>query len=195
MTASRAYWEKETNTHIFFWGGIFSNWYKSPFECTLGPDNTDYKQYNCVEQYFMVQKALVFGDFDTAREIMETENPREQKALGKTVRGYTDEVWNSLARDLVYPGVYAKFSQSEMLKSLLVATFPKILVEASRFDTKWGIGLGTDDISIEDPNNWRGTNWLGQLLCQARGDLIMGINSSFKEIDWSGWEWNPNEVE
>ena len=52
----------ETDTHVYYWtkNSVFSNHYKSPF--TL-----DGKVYNCVEQYAMEQKALLFNDRDTAK--------------------------------------------------------------------------------------------------------------------------------
>jgi len=35
-------WERETSTGIFFWGGIFSNWYQHPYEISsLVPGDAD----------------------------------------------------------------------------------------------------------------------------------------------------------
>lgn len=50
------YWEFETSTGIYFWGGIFSNWYRHKIELPvlLGESKV---QFNCVEQYMMVKKA------------------------------------------------------------------------------------------------------------------------------------------
>ena len=40
---------------IFFYGGIYSQWYPSNFVI-------DGVEYNCAEQYMMHQKALLFSD-------------------------------------------------------------------------------------------------------------------------------------
>ncbi len=58
-----------------------------------------------------------------------------------------------------------------MLKALL-ATEGTLLVEASPYDKVWGVGLGEDDPRIKDPKNWKGTNWLGEVLTKLREDLI-----------------------
>ncbi len=60
--------------YVFFWGGIYSQWFKAAF-------NVQGTEYNCAEQYMMHQKALLFGDYETAKEIMATKNPKTQKDI------------------------------------------------------------------------------------------------------------------
>src|ERR1700721_4662504 len=62
----------------FFYGGIFSQWF--PVNITI-----DGVTYNCCEQYMMAKKARTFGDFLIAAQVMDTESPYEQKALGRKV--------------------------------------------------------------------------------------------------------------
>ncbi len=146
----------------FFYGGPFSQWYKSIFFDEKG------QKYVTAEQYMMAKKALLFGDTDVYHAIMVTENPAEQKALGRQVRNFNVEVWNSTAQDIVFGGNLMKFTQNELLKQVLLSTEDKIIVEASPTDRIWGIGLGMDDPNRFDENMWRGTNWLGEAIMRVR---------------------------
>lgn len=149
----------------FFWSGVFSQWHQSPF--TL-----EGKRYSHAEQFMMEQKALLFGDAATAAEIMTARTPREQKALGRKVRGFDAKVWDPAARGIVFRGNWAKYTQNAELKSALLATSGTTLVEASPKDAIWGIGLAEDDPRARDRRQWLGKNWLGQVLTQVREAII-----------------------
>ena len=73
--------------YMFFYGGIFSNWYPSKFK-------VDGFTYNCGEQYMMHQKALLFDDFKIANEILLADHPKDQKALGKFVLNKQKQTWS-----------------------------------------------------------------------------------------------------
>jgi ribA/ribD-fused uncharacterized protein len=150
-----------TDYYVFFWGGIYSQWYASPFV-------SDGRSFSCAEQYMMYHKAQTFHDSDAANAIMNTQNPKEQKALGRQVRNYDDTKWREVARDIVYTGNLLKFGQNELLKNELMETGSRILVEASPMDRVWGVGLHETDDAILDPTKWRGTNWLGEALGRVR---------------------------
>tara|TARA_R110002050_G_scaffold86536_3_gene183912 strand:- start:355 stop:534 length:180 start_codon:yes stop_codon:yes gene_type:complete len=49
-------------------------------------------EYNCVEQYLMYQKAVLFKDDEAAAQIMEADKPGKQKKLGRGVRGFNEKV-------------------------------------------------------------------------------------------------------
>jgi hypothetical protein len=51
-----------TDKHVFFWNGIYSQWYKAPM--VIGK-----VEYNSCEQYMMHQKALLFEDIDDNQRI------------------------------------------------------------------------------------------------------------------------------
>ncbi len=155
---------KQTDTHIFFYGGIYSQWYNSSM-------TIDGIRYNCCEQYMMHQKALLFKDLTTAAKIMSTTSPKLQKQLGREVINYNDIIWDSRRFDIVFKGNLAKFSQNELLKSELLNTGNRQFVEASPYDTIWGIGMGLDNPLINDPTKWRGLNLLGQVLTFVRDTL------------------------
>jgi ribA/ribD-fused uncharacterized protein len=149
---------------IFFWHGWPSQWHRSPF--SLGGI-----RYLCCEQYMMAEKARLFGDQETLSKILAAETPKEHKALGRQVKPFDEERWNSACREIVYRGNLAKFTQNEDLKALLLATLDKTIAEASPTDTIWGIGLDAADRRATDPSAWRGKNWLGEALMRVRAKL------------------------
>jgi len=148
----------------FFWSGLFSNWPLSPFQL-------DGIWYNCSEQWMMAEKARLFGDTGTLAKILVSIEPREQKALGRQVKGFDKAKWDKVARDVVYKGCFAKFSQNPDLKKTLFDTEGTTLVEASPEDRIWGIGLSKHDPRAQNRPTWRGKNWLGEVLTKVREDL------------------------
>lgn len=114
---------------------------------------------------------------------MAASHPREQKDLGREVASYNDAKWRAVARDSVYKGNYAKFSQIPEFKDALLATKGTTLVEASRKDRIWGIGLDKDDPNALNRATWLGTNWLGEVLTKVRDDLIAGVKS--EKFNWA----------
>ncbi len=148
----------------YFWSGPFSQWHGCRF-------TIDGRVYGCAEQYMMEQKALLFGDEEAAEQIRLARTPREQKALGRKVRNFDAARWSAAARDVVFRGNWAKFTQQESLKGLLLATRGTTLVEASPRDAIWGIGLAESDPRATNRSTWRGTNWLGQVLTAVREEI------------------------
>lgn len=180
-------WECETPEGVYFWGGILSNWAKFSFDQVTTEGQS--LRFNCAEQYMMRVKAELFKDSEIANKVMATSNPKEQKRLGRQIKGYTDAEWDAVARDLVYPGVYAKFAQNQGIKDLLLVTGGKVLVEASPLDKKWGVGLAHNDPLVFNKATWQGKNWLGHMLMKARDDLRAGVEPVlFTPIDWSKYE-------
>ena len=153
----------ETEQFVFFWGGVFSQWYKHNMEI-------EGTVFNCAEQFMMSMKALRFHDFETNELIMKSKDPREQKALGRKVKNFDPEKWSMVARQMVYRANIEKFSDPE-LKAILLSTGDKEIVEASPYDTIWGIGLGENDPDRFDKSKWKGTNLLGIILMEVRKDL------------------------
>ena len=168
-----------TEKFTFFWRN------RSPFSqlhpCLFVVDS---KEYCTAEQFMMVGKARLFGDFVVERKIFDATDPRVQKELGRAVTPFNEDRWNVAARDIVYEGNYAKFSQNEDLKQLLFATQGTTLVEASPKDRIWGIGLEATNPLALDRATWKGTNWLGEVLTKVRDDLMAGI----KTTENFGWK-------
>lgn len=120
------------------------------------------------EQFMMYCKAMLFGDHDNAAKILAASEPKEQKALGRQVRGFDEAVWSKRRERFVYGGALAKFSSNPLLACRLLETDGTELVEASPYDRIWGVGLAADDPRILDRTQWRGENLLGKVLMQVR---------------------------
>jgi len=152
---------------VFFWGGTFSNWAKSKFII-------DGVEFGTCEQYMMYKKALMFHDYEAAKKIMATSNPKEQKQFGREVKGFKDDVWTKYCREIVYDANVAKFTQNKDMYNELMFTAGRTLVEASPLDRRWGIGLSADNPFAQDRSTWQGDNWLGEAIERVREDLISG---------------------
>ena len=144
--------------------GYLSNWYLSPFQV----DGID---FSSMEQFMMYRKAVVFQDTDIAAQILATEDVVHIKSLGRRVSGYDDHYWNGIRQIVVYEGLFAKFSQNEELRQLLLATKDAILVECAVKDRIWGIGLSMDNPDRFDKSKWSGKNLLGYALMMVRDRL------------------------
>ena len=159
---------------LFFWGhtqngdeitkACFSQWYN----CKFVVDETT---YHTAEQYMMAKQALLFGDNEIFHMIMNSKHPKEYKELGRKIKNFSDSKWNENKYQIVLKGNLAKFSQNEKLKTFLLNTGTRVLVEASPYDKIWGIGLSADQENIENPLTWNGENLLGFALMEVR-DLI-----------------------
>jgi ribA/ribD-fused uncharacterized protein len=158
---------RRTSRFTFFFRpeAPFSQWHPASFE--LGGH-----AFNCAEQYMMYGKAVLFGDAEAAAAILASTAPKQQKALGRTVRSFNDAAWKARREQIVSDGSRAKFTQNPALREALLETAGTELVEASPFDRIWGIGLAATDRRAEDPSQWRGQNLLGKILTRLRDELL-----------------------
>lgn len=147
-----------TDKYVFFWDGVYSNWYPAPFK--IGP-----LTFNCVEQYMMYSKAMLFNDIEIAEKILDTKSPKEQKALGRRVKNFDVEKWDKVCKANVFDGIYEKFSQNlNLMKLFLNHGKNRKFVEASPYDKIWGIGLSIEEAVNIPESAWLGKNYLGQVL-------------------------------
>lgn len=142
----------------------FSNWYP----CTFVVDGVT---YHTTEQYMMAHKALVFGDQAIYEEIMSVDDPKQYKALGRTVRNFDSVTWNRHKYGIVLEGCKAKLSQNPEFAKVLLGTGDEVIVEAAPRDVIRGVDLGKENEKIKDPSLWRGTNLLGFILMEVRDYL------------------------
>ena len=160
---------------VFFWGhrpsknGIvtsscLSQWYMAPFfVCDT--------QYCCMEQFMMASKARMFHDEETLAQILKSHDPQEIKKLGRKVRNFSSEAWDAGKYLIILNGNFRKFTQNPALRDYLLSTGEKTLVEASPYDTIWGVGLSAEDPCVGNPRLWRGENLLGFALMEVRDEI------------------------
>ena len=160
---------------LFFWGhtennkkevtkACLSQWYLSDF-------TVNGVLYNCAEKYMMAEKARLFKDFNVLDKILAASKQSEIKRLGRMVKNFNENIWNERKIDIVVKGNIEKFSQNEELKKFLLNTKNKIIVEASPYDSIWGVGLSVNNENITNPNKWSGKNLLGFALMEVRDFL------------------------
>ncbi|KEQ76030.1 DUF1768-domain-containing protein, partial [Aureobasidium namibiae CBS 147.97] len=143
--------------------GIFSQWQK----CTFTDPNYPDIKFNNAEQYMMYAKAQTFNNPDIAAEILVAKTSKDQKALGRNVKPFSDAVWDPVKFGIVERGNYLKFSQNDRFKRVLLDTGDKLLVEASKNDSIWGIGFTATTAKTVPREKW-GQNLLGIALMNVR---------------------------
>lgn len=169
-TATRSPEEKFT----FFWQGPLSQWHMCKF-------TVHHVEYNCTEQWMMAEKARLFNDRDTESLILKAKSPKEQKALGRQVKGFNEDVWNQHDMDIVENGNYAKFTQNMQLLKILLAGEGTTFVEASPYDKIWGIGLAANDPRATVRSQWKGQNKLGIVLTRLCDKLVLTHKDALAE--------------
>lgn len=161
--------------YLHFWGhrplpdgrigaSCLSQWWPSPF-------TVDGVEYATAEHWMMAAKARLFGDAEGERRVLAAGHPSEAKKAGRLVRGFDEEIWRRERFGIVVTGSEHKFAAHGGLRSFLLGTGDRVLVEASPVDRVWGIGLAADDEAATDPARWRGPNLLGFALMEARRRL------------------------
>ena len=79
------------------------------------------------------------------------------------ITGVDHTKWKAEGLEKCIIGLKEKFDQNPLLKSMLAATKPKLLVEASN-DKLWGTGVGLRDTNVLNCTHWSGHGWLSKML-------------------------------
>lgn len=147
---------------IFFFHGDspFSNWQRRGF-VVKGI------YFHHMEGFIMYCKAKLFEDEATAAQILQAPEPMAAKKLGRQVSPFNKFLWEAKCEGYAVQGNIAKFEQCPADYAQLMATGTCELVEASPYDSLWGIGIGIDDPCIMERWRW-GKNRQGQVLMRTR---------------------------
>lgn len=152
----------------FFWQTTspFSNWHAAHYVL-------DDNEFNCTEQGVMWEKAKLFGDENIALQIKKCGQTEQalMKKLGRQVRGFNERIWKKNRVEIYKRHCLAKFSQNPHLKTQLMNTSGKMLVEASPSDKIWGIGMAKHEAIKVPPHKWKGLNLLGLILTDIRTEF------------------------
>lgn len=153
-------------TYTFFYrtANPFSNFHA----CTIVKGG---HAFHSSEQMFMYGKAMLFGDVVHANDVLKASTPKDAKAIGRRVKPFEPKQWDEYKESLMKWVCCQKFTQNTKLKDKLMSTAGTTLVEASPYDTIWGIGMLESDPDVHDSSKWKGTNLLGKALTHIRSHL------------------------
>ena len=139
------------------------------------------------EQCFMLLKAVIFygrnpdKNYNLMKAILRTSVPADVKKLGRQLdcsakdTKFDSETWDAVKTKCMYDACYWKFAQNEDIKAILLGTGDTHLVEATRNDSIWGNGLHIRDENLLFPEEWTGTNLLGEVLMVLREELSQSV--------------------
>ena len=90
--------------------------------------------YTCAEQFMVASSARLFGEDLALSAILATDDPREQKRLGRQVRHFDHESWQHECEHIVLRGNLARFSQKMNMRLAFTHTGQRRLAESSLHD-------------------------------------------------------------
>ena len=151
-------------TAFFTRNSPLSNHYPSPFKLNG-------EQFNCLEQYIMVEKARNFGDQQAVVRITKESNLVRQKQIGKTINGFHKQNWEEVAEEKILPGMLAKFTQNETCRAVLLNTGDNLLIEGNPHDLFFGAGVPLYSPDIWQPSKYKGKNVMGKMLQRVREQM------------------------
>jgi ribA/ribD-fused uncharacterized protein len=189
---------RRTDTHIYFWGSVLSNWHQGvnfsgaraleflvprleTIKINLPPRSHRSSQhilrhsFNCGEQFMMACKAWLFDrdpDATVLRSILASKKPADQKAMRRKVPSFNETIWEAVSIEIVVASQIARAELDPQLAIIYRTSGGRIFVEGSPHDTIWGVGLHWNEKLIENERNWKGKNKLGICHGLARQALL-----------------------
>ena len=138
----------------------FTNFYQAPLQI-------EGRVWATSENYFQAQKYIGTPLFDA---IQQSQTAREAFDISRTPGlglQWRRSDWEEVKDDVMYVALYAKFTQHQRLRRLLLDTGECKLVEHTSRDSYWG-----------DGGDGRGQNKLGQLLMMLREELRREVEAA-----------------
>lgn len=112
------------------------------------------KIWKTSEHYFQAQK---FAGTPLEEKIRKCGRAMDAANMGRNRKNPLRKDWESVKDNVMREVVYAKFSQNEYLKKILIDTGNEELIEHTENDKYWG-----------DGGNGKGKNMLGIILMEVR---------------------------
>ncbi len=128
----------------------FSNFHRSPIIL-------EDKEWPTSEHFFQAKK---FIDMDLQEYIRSQKSPMKAAQEGRKRVLPLREDWEMIKEVFMWRAIYAKFTQHQKLRGILVNTGDMYIIEASPKDSYWGWG-----------HDKMGRNRLGILLMELRFEL------------------------
>ena len=140
--------------------------------------------FKTAEAYYQSRKAVIAKDKESYYKIALAPTPAETKKIARKIKLNSNE-WNKVRVKYMWKTLKLKFSQNPDLKAKLLnpELLDKKFVEASPYDTFWGVGMSekmlTKEIEEMGDISWfdfkrdlpRAENMLGELLTKIRDEL------------------------
>lgn len=174
--------------YVTFWkadegceNNYFGQWYADK------PIVINGREYATAEQYMMSEKALLFNDLEAYEKIMKDTDPRNCKALGRTVKNFNGDLWDKCFREIIFHGNLAKMQSDIKILNALLETEDAVLIEASPTDDIYGAGMEKKNLLNPDgtlkvlPQNWHKKNSTRQAENNL-GFVLMGVRDLFREL-------------
>ena len=175
------------HTYVTFWQAdegcenrIFCQWYAHPFF-------VNGRKYDTAEQYMMSEKALLFGDLDSYKAIMNEPSPKICKQLGRQVKNFDSSVWNAAFKEIIFHGNLGKLQSDNEFMEALLSTGDAVLIEASPLDDIYGAGMSKDHLLNPDgtlkvlPQEWHKKGETKQAENNL-GFVLMGLRDLINEL-------------
>ena len=125
--------------------------------------------YNSVQQWIDAYKALLFGDDEDLKIIVNCRSSKLENFVAQKFN--VDEYWSEALYALTKKGIEEKVKQNEDVRKELKATGDCVIAEAQVYNPFWTTGVDIDDAHVLDYSKWPGNNMLGKLLMKIRDEL------------------------
>jgi len=165
-----------TTDHAFMFAG--TTWPSTYYTCEIIIDGL---KYTSAAQYVMASQANFFSDNERYIELMNgSYDPSPHKLFDhkspktgiRSVKNFNKEQWDEIGPNIMYRATYEKFNQNPKLKSLLLETGNKTIIEGTD-DPVWGIGMALNHSDALNPKKWLGENKMGELLENIRSKFAI----------------------
>lgn len=127
--------------------------------------------YKTVEHFYQSEK---FDDVNIKAKIISCNTPKEASNIGRDRNLKRKDNFRDKKINVMYEGLYLKFSQNKDIRSKLIETGEKEIREMSTKESFWGIGPNLD-----------GENHIGKLLMkvrkQVKEDVLNNIINNSKD--------------